>query len=52
MFMYQELISISNRLEGAQKFMFIFWGICVCLFLLSFINLVIHGVKLKISKIK
>jgi hypothetical protein len=49
MFMYQE---IYNQLEGIQKFIFIFWSICVCLFVLSFINLVVYGIKLKISKIK
>jgi len=47
--MYQE---IYNQLEGIQKFIFIFWSICFSLFVLSFIDLVVYSIKLKIYKIK
>jgi hypothetical protein len=50
--MLQEIKNVFTQLDGVQKGIFIFWLVCVLLFVLSFINLFVYGIKLKISKIK
>ena len=46
-----ELKTMLSQLVGIEKGIFIFWFICVCLFVLSFINLIVFGIKLKLNKI-
>jgi hypothetical protein len=46
-----ELKTMLSQLEGVQKIIFMFWFVYVCLFVLSFINLIVFGIKLKLNKI-
>jgi hypothetical protein len=47
--MLQSIISMFNHLEGVQKMLFIFWLLCVSMFIISLINLIVYGIKSKLN---
>ena len=48
--MFQIYQSMFNELKGIQFGIFMFWSICFVFFIISFIQLVIVGIKMKLSK--
>lgn len=47
--MLQSIISMFNHLEGVQKMLFIFWLLCVSMFVISLTNLIVYGIKSKLN---
>jgi hypothetical protein len=45
--MLKEITSMFNQFDEIQKCIFIFWSICVMMFIVSYVNLIVHFIKLK-----
>jgi hypothetical protein len=50
--MYNSLVTSFHEMELSQQFIFIFWIICLTLFSVSYIYIVVNGIKNYIKTFK